>query len=170
MEGKLITTEGLKAYTQQLKTWIGGTYQTKADMNAYAKIANLSEYLDTRYIAINSSLYGNPIYRHTVTVASANNFSMSLTIFTTRATKYNSAREFSADWAANNKKIISVLAYGHTYSGTIFEGTVVGVFSGSDITVRISGIQTSGPTSNWDSVYTLTIWNYVDQQPNPSRI
>ena len=41
MEGKLITTEGLKAYTEQLKTWIGDTYQTKADMALYTKTADL---------------------------------------------------------------------------------------------------------------------------------
>ena len=168
MEGKLITTTGLKAYTQQLKTWIGDTYQTKADMNAYAKIADLSTYLDTRYVAINSSLYGNPIYKHTVTVVSTPGFILHLTIFTTRATTYKSAREFSADWVAN-RKIISVLADGANSSG-VFNGIVVGVISISATTVRISGIQVSSTVSNWDQVYTFNTWIYSDQQPNPGRI
>ena len=170
MEGKLITTEGLKAYTQQLKTWIGDTYQTKADMTSYTKTDDLFTYLDTRYIAKDSPVYGNPIYKHTVTVVSANNFSMSLTIFTTRATKYNNANEFSTDWVAN-KKIISVLADGVKYSAatTLFQGTVVGVtlISGG-IAVRISGIDST--MSNWDQIYTLNKWSYVDQQSNPGRI
>ena len=170
MEGKLITTTGLTAYTQQLKTWIGDTYQTKADMNAYAKIADLSKYLDTRYIAINSSLYGNPIYKHTVNVVSENNFSMSLTIFTTRATKYNDANEFGTDWVAN-RKIISVLADGIKYSAatTLFQGTVVGVTSiYGDIAVRISGIDST--MSHWDQTYTINRWDYWDIQSNPGRI
>lgn len=66
-------------------------------MALYTKTADLTKYLDTKYVAINSSLYGNPIYKHTVTVVSENNFSISLTIFTTRATKYNNATEFSTD-------------------------------------------------------------------------
>lgn len=170
MEGKLITTIGLTAYTQQLKTWIGDTYQTKADMALYTKTADLSKYLDTRYVAINSSLYGNPIYKHTVNVVSANNFSMSLTIFTTRATKYNNAQEFSTDWVTN-RKIISVLADGIKYSAatTLFQGAVVGVTSISGgIAVRISGIDST--MSNWDQTYTLNKWSYVDQQSNPGRI
>ena len=170
MEGKLITTTGLKAYTQQLKTWIGGTYQTKADMTSYTKTADLFTYLDTRYIAKDSSLYGNPIYKHTVTVVSnAPSFMIYLTIFTTRATKYKNEHEFSTDWVAK-RNIISVLAYGKHYSGTVFEGTVVGVISGSDITVRISGIQASSTVSNWDQVCTLNTWSYVNQQSNPGRI
>ena len=168
MEGKLITTEGLKAYTQQLKTWIGDTYQTKADMALYTKTADLSEYLDTKYVAINSSLYGNPIYKHTVTVVSVNNFRMSLTIFTTRATKYNTAREFKTDWV-DNRTIISVLAKAANYSAApvFYNGTVVGFASVSgSIAVRISGIE--GDRLNWDQVYTLNTWDY--QQSNPSRI
>ena len=170
MEGKLITTEGLKAYTQQLKTWIGDTYQTKTDMASYTKTNDLFTYLDTRYIAKDSPVYGNPIYKHTVTVVSSNNFSMSLTIFTTRATKYNNANEFSTDWVAN-RKIISILADGIKYSAatTLFQGTVVGVtlISGG-IAVRISGIDST--MSNWDQTYTLNKWSYVDQQSNPGRI
>ena len=170
MEGKLITTTGLKAYTQQLKTWIGDTYQTKADMALYTKTADLSKYLDTKYIAINSTLYGNPIYKHTVNVVSSNNFSMTLTIFTTRATKYKTAKEFSTDWESN-RNIISVLARGINYSAAtiLFQGTVVGVYlisSGS--AVRISGIDST--MSNWDQTYTLNKWSYVDQQSNPGRI
>lgn len=172
MEGKLITTEGLKAYTQQLKTWIGDTYQTKADMTSYTKTADLFTYLDTRYIAKDSPVYGNPIYKHTITVVSANNFSMSLTIFTTRATKYNNAKEFSTDWVTN-RKIISVLADGIKYSAatTLFQGAVVGVTSISGgIAVRISGIESGSTVSNWDQTYTLNKWSYVDQQSNPCRI
>ena len=170
MEGKLITTTGLTAYTQQLKIWIGDTYQTKADMASYTKTDDLTKYLDTKYIAINSSLYGNPIYKHTVNVVSKNNFSMSLTIFTTRATKYNNAKEFSTDWVTN-RKIISVLADAANYSGTVFHGTVVGVTSVSDsIAIRISGIQADSAASNWDQTYNLTTWSYVDQQSNPGRI
>lgn len=170
MEGKLITTTGLTAYTQQLKTWIGDTYQTKADMALYTKTADLSKYLDTRYIAKDSSLYGNPIYKHIVNVMSSNNFSMSITIFTTRATKYNNATEFSTDWVTNGK-IISVLADGIKYSAatTLFQGAVVGVISLSGgIAVRISGIDST--MSNWDQTYILNKWSYVDQQSNPSRI
>ena len=76
---------------------------------------------------------------------SENNFSMSLTIFTTRATKYNNAKEFSTDWVAN-RKIISVLADGIKYSAvtTLFQGAVVGVTSISGgIAVRISGIDST---------------------------
>lgn len=170
MEGKLITTTGLTAYTQQLKTWIGDTYQTKADMTSYTKTDDLFTYLDTRYIAKDSPVYGNPIYKHTVSVVSVNNFSMSLTIFTTRATKYNNANEFSTDWVTN-RKIISVLADGIKYSAatTLFQGAVVGVTSISGgIAVRISGIDST--MSNWDQTYTLTKWSYVDQQSNPGRI
>ena len=170
MEGKLITTEGLKAYTQQLKTFIDNTYQTKADMALYTKTANLFTDLDKRYIIQGSSLYGNPIYKHTVNVVSENNFSMSLTIFTTRATQYNNANEFSTDWVAN-RKIISVLADGIKYSAatTLFQGTVVGVTSiYGDIAVRISGIDST--MSNWDQTYTLNRWSYSDQQSNPGRI
>ena len=96
MDGKLITTKGLEAYTQQLKTFIDNTYQTKASMSEYTKTANLSSVLDATF-ATNTQLrqkyytkiesddkYGNPIYRHTIAVASANNFS-------TRATKYKTA-------------------------------------------------------------------------------
>lgn len=168
MEGKLITTKGLTAYTQQLKTWIGDTYQTKADMTSYTKTADLFKYLDTRYIAKDSALYGNPIYKHTVTVVSTPGFILHLTIFTTRATSYKTAHEFNTDWITNGK-IISVLADAAN-SGTVFEGTVVGVISGSAITVRISGIQASSTVSNWDQVYTLNTWIYSDQQPNPGRI
>ena len=166
MEGKLITTEGLKAYTQQLKTWIGSTYQTKADMASYKKTNDLFDYLDTRYISKDSTVYGNPIYKHTITIVSANNFGISLTIFTTRATKYANAIDFRNDWV-ENRKIISVLADASN-PGTVFKGTVVGVIdvSGS-IIVRISGIQVGSTTSNWDQVYTLTTWSYLQ---NPSRI
>lgn len=170
MEGKLITTEGLKAYTQQLKTWIGDTYQTKADMDLYKKTDDLFTYLDTRYIAKDSPVYCNPIYKHTVSVVSVNNFSMNITIFTTRATKYKTASEFSTDWVAN-RKIISVLADGVKYSAatTLFQGTVVGVTSVSgSIAVRISGIQSDSTV--WDQIYTLNKWSYVDQQSNPGRI
>lgn len=170
MEGKLITTTGLTAYTQQLKTWIGDTYQTKADMTSYKKTNELFDYLDTRYIIKDSPVYCNPIYKHTVTVVSANNFSMSLTIFTTRATRYKTAGEFSTDWVAN-RKIISVLADGAKYSAAtiLFQGTVVGVTSVSgSIAVRISGIQSDSTV--WDQTYTLTKWSYVDQQSNPCRI
>lgn len=172
MEGKLITTTGLTAYTQQLKTWIGDTYQTKADMALYTKTADLSKYLDTKYIAINSTLYGNPIYKHTVNVVSVNNFSINITIFTTRATKYKTASEFSTDWVAN-RKIISVLADGIKYSATttVFKGTVVGVASVSgSIAIRISGIESGSDISNWDQTYTINRWDYSDQQPNPGRI
>ena len=172
MEGKLITTTGLTAYTQQLKTWIWDTYQTKADMDLYKKTDDLFTYLDTRYIAKDSPVYGNPIYKHTVTVMSGNNFSMSLTIFTTRATKYNNAKEFSTDWVAN-RKIISVLADGIKYSAatTLFQGAVVGVTSISGgIAVRISGLEAGSAASNWDGIYTLNKWSYVDQQSNPGRI
>lgn len=168
MEGKLITTEGLKAYTQQFKTWIGDTYQTKADMALYTKTADLHNYLDKRYVIQGSALYGNPIYKHTVTVVSTPGFILHLTIFTTRATRYKTAREFNTDWVTN-RKIISVLADAAN-SGTVFEGTVVGVISGSAITVRISGIQASSTVSNWDQVYTLNTWIYSDQQSNPGRI
>lgn len=167
MEGKLITTEGLKAYTQQLKTWIGDTYQTKADMTSYTKTADLFTYLDTRYIAKDSSLYCNPIYRHTVSVVSVNNFSINITIFTTRATKYKTASEFSTDWVSN-RKIISILADGIKYSAatTLFRGIVVGVTSISGgIAVRISGIDST--MSNWDQIYTITKWDYLT---DPGRI
>ena len=97
MEGKLITTKGLEAYTEQLKTFIGDTYQTKADMSLYTKTADLPKYLDTKYIAINSSLYCNPIYKHTITVYYTQYFQVSLTIFTTKATKYKTAEEFRKD-------------------------------------------------------------------------
>ena len=170
MEGKLITTTGLKAYTQQLKTWLGDTYQTKADMALYTKTADLSKYLDKRYVIQGSALYGNPIYRHIVNVVSSNNFSMSLTIFTTRATKYNNVSEFSADWVTNGK-IISVLADGINYSAAtiLFQGAVVGVISLSGgIAIRISGIDST--VSNWDQTYILNKWSYVDQQSNPGRI
>lgn len=170
MEGKLITTTGLTAYTQQLKTWIGDTYQTKADMTSYTKTADLFTYLDTRYIAKDSPVYCNPIYKHTIDVVSVNNFSMRLTIFTTRATKYNNAKEFSTDWISN-RKIISVLADGAKYSAAtiLFQGTVVGVTSVSgSIAVRISGIQSDSTV--WDQIYTLNKWSYVDQQSNPGRI
>ena len=126
MEGKLITTTGLKAYTQQLKTWLGDTYQTKADMALYTKTADLSKYLDTKYIAINSSLYGNPIYKHIVTVVSTPGFILHLTIFTTRATRYKTSSEFKTDWV-DNRTIISVLADAINYSAatTVFKGTVI---------------------------------------------
>lgn len=109
MEGKLITTKGLEAYTQQLKTFINDTYQTKASMSEYTKTANLSSVLNTTF-ATNAQLqqnyytkkesdnkYGNPIYRHTIAVVSANNFSINIIIFTTRATKYKTAEEFRKD-------------------------------------------------------------------------
>lgn len=172
MEGKLITTKGLTAYTQQLKTWIGDTYQTKADMTSYTKTADLFTYLDTRYIAKDSALYGNPIYKHTVNVLSANNFSISLTIFTTRATRYKTSSEFKTDWV-DNRTIISVLADGIKYSAatTLFQGAVVGVTSISgSIAVRISGIESGSAVSNWDQTYTINRWSYLDIQSNPGRI
>lgn len=97
MDGKLITTTGLRAYTEQLKTFIDNTYQTKADMALYKKTADLYNYLDGRYIAKNSSLYGNPIYKHTINVYYTQYFHISLTIFTTRAERYNNADEFRTD-------------------------------------------------------------------------
>ena len=172
MEGKLITTEGLKAYTQQLKTWIGDTYQTKADMTSYTKTADLFTYLDTRYIAKDSPAYCNPIYKHTVTVVSKNSFSINLTIFTTRATRYKTSSEFKTDWV-DNRTIISVLADAINYSAatTVFKGTVVGVASVSgSIAVRISGIESGSDISNWDQTYTLNKWDYLDIQSNPGRI
>lgn len=172
MEGKLITTEGLKAYTQQLKTWLGDTYQTKADMALYTKTADLFTYLDTRYIAKDSPVYGNPIYKHTVTVVSKNSLSINLTIFTTRATRYKTSSEFKTDWV-DNRTIISVLADAINYSAatTVFKGTVVGVASVSgSIAVRISGIESGSDISNWDQTYTINRWDYSDQQPNPGRI
>lgn len=167
MEGKLITTTGLTAYTQQLKTWIGDTYQTKADMTSYTKTADLFTYLDTRYIAKDSPVYCNPIYKHTVSVVSVNNVSINITIFTTRATKYKTALEFGTDWVAN-RKIISVLADGIKYSAatTLFKGTVVGVTSGGTA-VRISGIESGSTISNWDQIYTITKWDYLT---DPYRI
>ena len=179
MEGKLITTKGLEAYTQQFKTFIGDTYQTKADMALYKKTNELFNYLDTRYIAKDSSLYCNPIYKHTITVVHSQYFGISLTIFTTRAEKYNTAEEFRKDWA-ENRKIISVLADASS-PGNVFEGTVGGVIDVSSstgvpgsIAVRISGIQAGSTTSNWDEIYTLSEWNYWNepgnQQPNPCRI
>ena len=168
MEGKLITTKGLEAYTQQLKTWIGSTYQTKADMTSYKKTAELYDYLDDRYIAKNSSIYGNPIYKHTINVYFTQYFHVSLTIFTTRAEKYNNAEDFRRDWA-ENKKIISVLAdAASTTPATVFKGTVVGIIAASgSIAVRFSGIQANSAASKWDEVYTLNRWNYSG---NPSRI
>lgn len=172
MEGKLITTEGLKAYTQQLKTWIGGIYQTKddtkADMALYTKTADLFTYLDTRYIAKDSPVYGNPIYKHIIYVFSANNFRIKLTIFTTRANTYIKAGQFRKDWV-EDRKIISVLADASNNS-TVFIGTVVGVIAASNgIAIRINGIQAGGTdtASNWDAIYTLNEWSYVN---NPSRI
>ena len=172
MEGKLITTEGLKAYTEQLKTWIGDTYQTKADTKAdmalYTKTADLYNYLDDRYIAKNSSLYGNPIYKHIISVFSADRFVINLTIFTTRANTYKNVGEFRKDWV-ENRKIISVLADASNPS-TVFKGTVVGVITASgNITVRISGIQvgSTSTASDWDGIYTLNTWIYSN---NPSRI
>ena len=175
MEGKLITTKGLEAYTQQLKTWLGDTYQTKADMASqmalYTKTADLHNYLDKRYIVQGSALYGNPIYRHTVTVVYSQYSRINLTIFTTTDTRYTTAEEFRKDWA-ENRKIISVLADAST-SGTsgapgTFKGTVLGVIAASDgIAIRISGIQVNSTVSNWDQVYTLTAWDYRN---NPSRI
>ena len=172
MEGKLITTTGLTAYTQQLKTWIGDTYQTKADMDLYKKTDDLFTYLDTRYIAKDSSLYCNPIYKHTVTVVSKNSFSINLTIFTTRATRYKTSSEFKTDWV-DNRTIISVLADAINYSATttVFKGTVVGVASVSgSIAVRISGIESGSDISNWDQTYTINRWSYWDIQSNPGRI
>ena len=58
MEGKLITTAGLTAYTEQLKTFIGDTYQTKASMSEYTKTANLSSVLDVTF-ATNAQLRQN---------------------------------------------------------------------------------------------------------------
>ncbi len=166
MEGKLITTEGLKAYTEQLKTWIGSTYQTKADMNAYTKTADLYNYLDDRYIAKNSSLYGNPIYKHNISVFFDHDFGISLTIFTTRANKYDTADDFRTDWI-RNRKIISVLANA-SQASAVFKGTVIGVIAESgNTTVRISGIKTGNTASNWDQICTLNEWIYSD---NPSRI
>ena len=166
MEGKLITTEGLKAYTEQLKTWIGDTYQTKADMNAYTKTADLFTYLDTRYIAKDSSVYCNPIYKHTISVFSDHDFGISLTIFTTRANKYDTADDFINDWI-RNRKIISVLANA-SHASVVFKGTVIGVIAESGhTTVRISGIKTGNTASNWDQICTLNEWIYLD---NPSRI
>ena len=172
MDGKLITTEGLKAYTEQLKTWIGDTYQTKADMDLYKKTDDLFTYLDTRYIAKDSPVYGNPIYKHTVTVVSKNSFSINLTIFTTRATRYKTSSEFKTDWV-DNRTIISVLADAINYSATttVFKGTVVGVASVSgSIAVRISGIESGSDISNWDQTYTINRWSYWDIQSNPGRI
>ena len=186
MEGKLITTKGLEAYTEQLKTFIDNTYQTKASMSEYTKTANLSSVLNAT-VATNAQLqnnyytkkesdnkYGNPIYKHTITVVSQGNFRMSLTIFTTKAEKYEDAEEFRKDWA-ENRGIISVLA-GASVPGTIFTGAVVGVIaaSGGSIAVRISGIQAGGTGSNWDQIYPLNKWDYwtiqEDRQPNLSRI
>ena len=174
MEGKLITTKGLEAYTQQFKTFISDTYQTKADMALYKKTNELFNYLDTRYIAKDSSLYCNPIYKHTITVVHSQYFGISLTIFTTRAEKYNTAEEFRKDWA-ENRKIISVLADAtSTTPATVFKGTVLGVIAASgSIAVRFSGIQADSAASKWDEVYTLNRWSYWDKQgdqPNPSRI
>lgn len=180
MEGKLITTTGLTAYTQQLKTFIDNTYQTKASMSEYTKTANLSSVLNETF-ATNAQLqqkyytkresddkYGNPIYRHTIAVVSANNFSINIIIFTTRATKYKTAEEFRKDWA-DNRTIISVLADANNRStSTVLEGNVVGVISVSgSIAIRISGIQANSTVSNWDQVYTLTAWDYWN---NPSKI
>ena len=172
MEGKLITTTGLTAYTQQLKTWIGDTYQTKADMDLYKKTDDLFTYLDTRYIAKDSPVYCNPIYKHIINVMSKNNFSISLTIFTTRATRYKTSSEFKTDWV-DNGTIISVLAKADNYSTvpTFFNGTVVGVASVSgSIAVRISGIESGNDISNWDQTYTINKWDYLDIQQNPCRI
>lgn len=173
MEGKLITTAGLEAYTEQLKTWIGSTYQTKTDMASYKKTAELYDYLDDRYIAKNSSIYGNPIYRHTVTVMYSQFSRIDLTIFTTRAERYETAAQFRTDWV-ENRKIISVLADAASTTATpgtpatVFKGTVLGVIAASDgIAVRISGIQAGSTASSWDQVYTLTKWNYLG---NPSKI
>ena len=58
MEGKLITTKGLEAYTEQLKTFIGSTYQTKADMSEYTKTANLSSVLNATF-ATNAQVQNN---------------------------------------------------------------------------------------------------------------
>lgn len=180
MEGKLITTKGLEAYTQQLKTFIGDTYQTKASMSEYTKTADLSSVLNATF-ATNAQLqqnyytkkesdnkYGNPIYRHTIAVVSANNFSINIIIFTTRATKYKTAEEFRKDWA-ENRTIISVLADANNRSSsTVLKGTVVGVIDASgSIAIRISGIQVNSTVSNWDQVYTLTAWDYWN---SPSRI
>ena len=166
MEGKLITTKGLTAYTQQLKTWIGDTYQTKADMTSYTKTADLFTYLDTRYIAKDSSVYCNPIYKHTITVFFDHDFGISLTIFTTRANKYNTADDFRNDWI-RNRKIISVLASA-SHASVVFKGTVIGVIAESgNTTVRISGIKTGNTASNWDQICTLNEWIYSN---DPSRI
>ena len=180
MEGKLITTKGLEAYTEQLKTFIGDTYQTKADMSLYTKTADLPKYLDTKYIAINSSLYCNPIYKHTITVYYTQYFQVSLTIFTTKATKYKTAEEFRKDWA-ENRTIISVLADAITpaidasHPSTVSKGSVIGVIAVSGtIAIRISGLEAGSAASDWDGIYTLNRWNYwnkqENQQPNPSRI
>lgn len=173
MEGKFITTEGLKAYTQQLKTCIGDIYQTKADMDAYKKTADLFTYLDTRYIAKDSLLYANPIYKHTITVFFEHDFTINLTIFTTRANKYDTADDFRKDWV-ENRKIISVLAHA-SHASAVFEGTVVGVIAVSGrIDIRISGIKTSSTAPDWDSICTINEWQYwhqqQDQQSNPCRI
>ena len=170
MEGKLITTNGLTAYTQQLKTWIGDTYQTKADMALYTKTNDLFTYLDTRYIAQNSPIYGNPIYKHRITVLSEQYFRISLTIFTTRTTAYNTANEFRKDWT-ENRTIISVLADAIS-PDYVFKGTVVGVIVASgNIAIRISGIragiQPDSTASDWDHVYTFDEWSYLE---DPSRI
>ena len=66
-------------------------------MALYTKTNDLFTYLDTRYIAQNSTIYCNPIYKHTVTVFTQNNFGIILTIFTTRATAYTTADEFRKD-------------------------------------------------------------------------
>ena len=173
MEGKLITTKGLEAYTRQLKTFIGDTYQTKADMTSYKKTAELYDYLDDRYIAKNSSIYCNPIYKHTVTVVYSQFSRIDLTIFTTRAERYETAAQFRTDWV-ENRKIISVLADASSTTATpgtpatVFKGTVIGVIAASDgIAVRISGIQADSIASKWDQIYTLTKWSYLG---NPSRI
>lgn len=185
MEGKLITTKGLEAYTEQLKTFIDNTYQTKASMSEYTKTANLSSVLNATF-ATNAQLqnnyytkkesdnkYGNPIYKHTVTVVYSQFSRIDLTIFTTRAERYETAAQFRTDWV-ENRKIISVLADAASTTATpgtpatVFKGTVIGVIAASDgIAVRISGIQADSTASKWDQIYTLTKWSYLG---NPSRI
>ena len=185
MEGKLITTKGLEAYTEQLKTFIDNTYQTKASMSEYTKTANLSSVLNATF-ATNAQLqnnyytkkesdnkYDNPIYRHTISVYYTQYFQVSLTIFTNRATKYKTAEEFRKDWA-ENRTIISVLADAITpaidasHPSTVSKGSVVGVIAVSGtIAVRINGLEAGNAASNWDGIYTLNRWNYWN---DPSRI
>ena len=68
-----------------------------SQMALYTKTADLHNYLDKRYIVQGSALYGNPIYRHTVTVVYSQYSRINLTIFTTTDTRYTTAEEFRKD-------------------------------------------------------------------------